>query len=426
MQKKLGIILSILIIILLLLVFVISKIQISQTQKVRTKAAGNGKIAIYFLSDKTTLNPGGVAAVSVWFKNTTASETLQLNVGEVDVNFNQNIFTASFVGPNPCNQSFLYNAQKKTVSAGDVYIVCSLGGGDPLISLAPGATIKLADFNLTAASGAAGGATQLSFAKTNIPNAGDPVNLTDLSDGGTNMNLTITGGNPTATVTPPAGATATPTKMPTVTPTPTTPVVSSPTPSPTAIPNTFNKTILFNAKGVLVSTDQSVNDYRNGAGKISMKITIYNRDNISLTTGEKTYVATYISTGNLAGVYRVSLLNVPNDFLTNAIMLVKADKHLRIKFCHIGQSQRCDRTMESTQGINFSSGDDLSFIQYALLPGDVNQDGVLNGVDVDLMIKEFAKDPPSRNVKYDLNYDGVVNGADYALMLGSMSVYDDE
>jgi hypothetical protein len=61
-----------------------------------------------------------------------------------------------------------------------------------------------------------------------------------------------------------------------------------------------------------------------------------------------------------------------------------------------------------------------------MYPGDVNQDGVLNGTDVVLMLSELQKAPAERNQSQDLNYDQIVTGIDYSLMLNSMEVFDDE
>jgi hypothetical protein len=56
------------------------------------------------------------------------------------------------------------------------------------------------------------------------------------------------------------------------------------------------------------------------------------------------------------------------------------------------------------------------------LPGDVNFDGVVNGLDLSLVASEWgakgsgASDPPG-----DANHDGVVNGLDIALLMGNWS-----
>lgn len=57
--------------------------------------------------------------------------------------------------------------------------------------------------------------------------------------------------------------------------------------------------------------------------------------------------------------------------------------------------------------------------------GDVNQDGVLNGRDVTLMLTELAK-PDNRSLRFDLNGDGFIDSRDYTFMLEAMRVYGDE
>jgi hypothetical protein len=430
MKKNIAIVFSLLLIVFLVAILILSGQKVKEKQKVSTRAAGNGKVAVYLLSDKTSLSPGETVAVSVWFRNTTSSDILQLNVGETDIVFDQAVFSAAFAGNNPCNQSFLYNAQKKTITVGDVYIVCSLGGGDPLISLTPGQSLKLADFNLTVLANAGAGSTQLNFAKTNVPDAGDPINLTDLSDAGTNMNLTVLGSNPTATPTTPVVATITPTVtqgVPSLTPEPTATVTPEPSPTvpvatPTDLPNTFNSNILLKLKGVDQTNLLDINNYRNVTNP-RILYRIYKKGDPSDFVEVNTPAVYRLSDA----VYAIYLDNVPDRFQTDAIILLKGEKHIRAKFCALNQTLRCSAIDELNGGINFTNNGTVDLTGYPLLPGDTNQDGVLNGVDLgDMINNQFVIAPPDRNLQFDLNYDGYVTGVDYGLMLNSMVVFDDE
>jgi hypothetical protein len=189
MNKNLVLLLLGLIVVLLVFAIFVTQKQTKESGEVQI--ASQKKVDVYFSSEKTSLKANEFLNVSVMMKNTSKTESVQVNVGEVDVSFDSQVFSASLVGNNPCNPNFLYNVQQKMIKPGDVYIVCSLGGGDPLKSLAPGEIMKLADFNLTLNPGAIAGPTRLTFVKTNIPNAGDPSNLGNLSENGVTMELAV-------------------------------------------------------------------------------------------------------------------------------------------------------------------------------------------------------------------------------------------
>jgi hypothetical protein len=200
MNKNLVLILLGIIVVLLVFAILFSQKQKKENgdvQKVSSESSQNVQIAkqkkvdIYFASEKTSVKANEFLNVSVMMKNTSINDSVQVNVGEVDVNFDSQVFSASIVGNNPCNPSFLYNVQQKMIKPGDIYIVCSLGGGDPLKSLAPGETMKLADFILTLNPGAIAGPTRLTFVKTNVPNAGDLANLGNLSENGVMMEFSV-------------------------------------------------------------------------------------------------------------------------------------------------------------------------------------------------------------------------------------------
>lgn len=435
---------TLVVIVFLAVVLVLAYFFVTSRKKVgeyRSKAAG--EISVFVSPSSQTVNPGvgNQATVQVKVKNITGAQINNLKVVSATLRFGQsitNIFTVAEADI-VCDPT-LSTKTPSSITGTTIYFTCA-NMGTPF-SLNSQEEKTIASINLHLVSGAPSSATiNVSVEEPIIPDQ----NLNNLGGIGLGATITIGGGGPTNTPTPttPAGQpTNTPTKTPTPTrtptptipagqptntPTPTTPAVTNtPSPTPTGAANTFSKTLLFALKGVGASSDQTINNYRNGAGKASMKITIYNRDNLSLSTGAQTYDATYITTGNETGLYRVNLINVPNSFLTNAIILVKADRHLGAKFCYVGQAQRCDAATEKTQSVNFSTGDTLVFSQYPLLPGDVDQNGVLNGADLISMQNELKRDPTVRDNKYDLNYDGIVRFDDYNLMQDSMVVFDDE
>lgn len=213
----------------------------------------------------------------------------------------------------------------------------------------------------------------------------------------------------------------------TLTPTPTGSNAASPTPTPTNMPNTFTGAITFQLKGVESKSDQATIDYRNN-NPVSVNYLIYDKNNSSINISGR-QAAHFTPSSPVT--YSLIINNIPDAMRTNAIIWLKADKHLAARICTIGQtSSKCNLNSTPTEGISFMGlpGAPLTadLGSYPLSPGDVNQDGVLNGVDVVEMLTELAKVPSDRNLRYDLNYDGVVIGEDYALMLNSMSVYEDE
>ncbi len=195
------------------------------------------------------------------------------------------------------------------------------------------------------------------------------------------------------------------------------------TPTPTNSPNTFSKTVIIKLKGVEKTNDATVNAFRK-ANPAKINFEIVRKSDRLKKSGTAPLTSTYDET---TGNYSISLTAIPNDFLAPSILYLKTTKGLRAKFCSNTQAERCDATKERTSSINFAPAGNLNLTGYALPAGDVNQDSVLNGQDIVLMIEELNKVPiTSRNLQYDLDENGLVLGADYATMLGSMTVYDDE
>jgi hypothetical protein len=190
------------------------------------------------------------------------------------------------------------------------------------------------------------------------------------------------------------------------------------------MPNTFNKTVILKLKGVNATSDANVNAYReDAAGRVSIYYKLYKKSDVQqfveFTEGSASY-------DRNTGTYRIYMINIPDTYRTDSILLVKANKHLGMKFCTNGQAARCDAAMERNTGLNLSGSQPLDQTVYPLLPGDIDQNRVFNGTDIVLMLQQLARDPSARSTQDDLNYDGVVRGDDYNLMLDSIGVYDDE
>lgn len=424
-NKNLVIFSAFLVFIVLTVVFIVLQMQIPQTQKIKTKATGSGAVEVLLFPASQSLQPNEAITVNVVLKNVTndplkgfsSPQNFQLNTAGVDLQFDQNVFTVSDIF---CNSSFLSNVAKAEATD-KIYLTCMSSGGN-MKSLDAGQQVNLGSFVLTVKSSAANGASTLAFTRTLVPNAGDE-SYADLSDSGTSGIYTVINGGPTLTPT----VTVTPSLTPTATLTPTitpslTPTVTL-TPTATGSPNTFNKTFILKLRDVDLTQNQAINDYRlSSAGVVNANWTMYTKGNVSdMVTGTAT-----LAYNSQTGTYSMNLINIPDKYLTNSILLVKANKHLRAKFCSNTQSSRCTWQNEQAGGLNLSGSQALNLSMYPLLPGDTNQDGVLNGQDLVEMLIQQATFPSARNLRFDLNYDGIVNGADYGSMLSSMIVYDDE
>jgi hypothetical protein len=129
-------------------------------------------------------------------------------------------------------------------------------------------------------------------------------------------------------------------------------------------------------------------------------------------------------------VFQVTNMQVGSEFdSVNAFnnVKVKGPFHLKRRMCLDGQSGKLDETTTCNIDLFRTDGYVYDFSEYTLLAGDVNLDGVINGIDYSLVKNALnANAEPYCGREYDLNMDGVVNALDLNLVKDSLSSIDDE
>ncbi|MDD4937769.1 MAG: dockerin type I domain-containing protein [Candidatus Shapirobacteria bacterium] len=105
---------------------------------------------------------------------------------------------------------------------------------------------------------------------------------------------------------------------------------------------------------------------------------------------------------------------------TNTYVKVKGSLHAKMYYCKNGQtskslSQVCDIAIDGS--VN-------NLYNYPILPGDINQDGVVNSIDFSLVKSNLLETGCGNDG--DLNGDGIVNNLDTQLIKNSLSYKDDE
>ena len=113
-------------------------------------------------------------------------------------------------------------------------------------------------------------------------------------------------------------------------------------------------------------------------------------------------------------------------------MHIKGEKHVAVKFCRqVGQTGPCADTEFITEPDPIPLTYQFDFTGIALPPGDLYvQDGRAVQADVDKLTALLSKPRSSLTetdlLTGDLNYDGVVNGFDLNLLLKTLQTRYDE
>ncbi len=127
------------------------------------------------------------------------------------------------------------------------------------------------------------------------------------------------------------------------------------------------------------------------------------------------------------GVYAATAtLTNPLPAGTFMRVLIKGEKHSQVEFCRLsGQTDPCNDTEYIP-----SSSNSFDFTGRPLPPGDLNQDGRVNGDDLKLITDIFKK-PSSQQTPLDLktadvNYSGKVDSLDLILVFQTLETRYDE
>lgn len=209
----------------------------------------------------------------------------------------------------------------------------------------------------------------------------------------------------------PITPTATPTVTPTLTPTP-----LPPTPTPTPAP----QTIKFRVK-----LDGVTDDSAQGAA-ITVKFSLKDGSTVQLS---QPLTLSYLNNG----IYQATA-TLTNPFAagTQFSVHIKGEKHVAVKFCRqVGQTGPCADTEFITEPNPIPLTYEFDFTGIALPPGDLYvQDGRADQADVDKLTALLSKPRSSLTetdlLTGDLNYDGVVNGFDLNLLLKTLQTRYDE
>lgn len=112
-------------------------------------------------------------------------------------------------------------------------------------------------------------------------------------------------------------------------------------------------------------------------------------------------------------------------------VFIKGPKHLAKKFCTDNQTARCNT---ATGAITLANGaNTFDFSKMALEPGDLpdpnndgEQDGVVNSVDVSLIVSRVTKNTAANIAVADVNFDGVLQWDDVTLVLNTLETKYEE
>lgn len=129
-------------------------------------------------------------------------------------------------------------------------------------------------------------------------------------------------------------------------------------------------------------------------------------------------------------VFQVDGLSLDNKFATSNnfnFIKVKGPAHLKQKMCQDGQNKKTPESTICEINLNASNTKIYDFSKYYLLPGDINLDGVINTIDLNIVKKSLKPGVDVGCIKEgDLNLDGVINTFDLNLVKDSLLERDDE
>jgi len=105
---------------------------------------------------------------------------------------------------------------------------------------------------------------------------------------------------------------------------------------------------------------------------------------------------------------------------------VKGPFHLKQRMCLDGQNKKLEESVKCDIDLFRTDGHIYNFSEYTLLAGDVNRDGVINGIDFSLVKNSVDLDAGIQCGKAnDLNLDGAINSFDLNLVKDAPSLVDE-
>ena len=127
-------------------------------------------------------------------------------------------------------------------------------------------------------------------------------------------------------------------------------------------------------------------------------------------------------------VFSISNLVLDNNFKSTDsfnYIQIKNPAYLSARMCFNNQSSKM--TTSSACDLPLTNGATYDFTKYSLLPGDLNQDGIVNSSDFSTVKYNLdATADPVCGQETDLNYDGVTNSFDLTYLKKSLLQTNDE
>jgi len=209
-------------IILLSLVFILpfALFLVRQRQEVRKSAEETRKEIVLSLDPRTNdqANPWGVnheQTIAIKMRNITTDKVLSFRVVGLELNFNPQVFESQTADLS-CNSPFvLAGGSASKVENGQLSLVCYVppagAGPSQPQTLGPGIEMVVGSFKVKVKQNPPGGSTDITFARSNIP---EEISLEDLSKYGEKGTYYIAGTPITGTPTPTVTITPTPTTTP--------------------------------------------------------------------------------------------------------------------------------------------------------------------------------------------------------------------
>ena len=127
-------------------------------------------------------------------------------------------------------------------------------------------------------------------------------------------------------------------------------------------------------------------------------------------------------------VFSISNLVLDNNFKSTDsfnYIQIKNPAYLSARMCFNNQSSKM--TTSSACDLPLTNGATYDFTKYSLLPGDLNQDGIVNSSDFSTVKYNLdSTADPVCGQETDLNYDGVTNSFDLTYLKKSLLQTNDE
>ncbi len=115
-----------------------------------------------------------------------------------------------------------------------------------------------------------------------------------------------------------------------------------------------------------------------------------------------------------------------NNLNTFNYLRVKGSFHLASRMCLNNQSSKLDEVTTCDIDLTNTNTTTYDFSDYSLIPGDINQDGMINTLDYSVIKSNLNTSTDINcNRTGDLNLDGVVNSFDTSLLKESLSQKED-